>query len=709
MTEVVPLSTTHPSGRRSMAERVRQFSRAGFVGRAGYRRVFGSALAGEPGAPQVLFVHGPGGIGKSTLLRRLADDAEERGHAVVWVNGEYVLTSTTALVEAVAPVHASARPVLVIDGFEHCQALETWIREQLLPTVPEDTVVVIAGRHRPDPHWTLDPGWRHLVRMLALAPLNPDEAGDLLTQRGVPGELHATVNGFAAGHPLTLCLAAEETAAPPTTARDAAWKPSPQVIETLLARMIDRVPSAAHEYGLRVCGHVRHVTVGLLRTGLNEHDAHTVFDWLTELPYVEVGRHGLICHELVREVLDSSFKWRDPVAYHELHMHLYHYLLRAPSSMSGNAVEVAVRDVLYLTRYLDQEYAQIMADQERESLFISDYTPEMREDLLRITRENESDECARLVAYWLDRKPEAFKISCRAEDLTPVSFFAWLRLSPETDDLTDDPALGPIREYLDHVDRIGPGEHVGVARFQVPVVSAERCMSETVLNASFMSTLSMHQRDGLVATFMLIPEIETFGPEIEQYDFRTLRSMPELGAGGWGVVVHDWREVPMEPHFERIEKTLSQCGAPGDSARDVRAAPAMSPEEFFAAVKQALRDWHDDEAIAVNQLIGVYGAASTLRTAVVTTVDTLRQDRRRIKHQRAVQATYLDRDTNQKAAAARLGVPFSTYRRHLQAGTQEICAALWHSREEYLKEDGARAAPHGPRIPDVKPDPAGLH
>ncbi|MFD9891398.1 hypothetical protein ACFWY9_18800 [Amycolatopsis sp. NPDC059027] len=627
-------------------------------------------------------MHGPGGIGKSALLRHLADDAAVRGHTVVWVDGEYVLTSATALAEAAAPVHAGDRPVLVIDGFEHCRPLETWLRGQLLATVPEDTVVVIAGRHRPEPHWTLDPGWRHLVHTIPLAPLDPDEADALLAGRGVPDHLRSPVNGFAAGHPLTLCLAAEETSAKPGLAGNTAWEPSPHVIETLLAHMIDRVPSAAHEYGLRVSGHVRHVTLGLLRTGLDEHDARIVFDWLTELPYVEAGQHGLVCHELVREVLDSSFKWRDPVAYHDLHMRLYRYLLRAPSAVSGNAVEVAVRDVLYLTRYLDQEYAQIMADQERESLFISDYTPEMREDVLRITRENENDECARLVAYWLDRKPEAFKISCRAEDLTPVSFFAWLRLSPETDDLTGDPALAPIREYLDRVDRLGHGEYVGMARFQVPVVSAERCMSETVLNASFMSTLSMHQRDGLVATFMLIPEIETFGPGIEQYDFRTLRSIPELGAGGWGVVVHDWREVPMEPHFERIEKTLSQRGAPGDVARDVPPAPAFSREEFFAAVKQALRDWHDDEAVAANPLVRIHGGTAALRTAVTSTVDALRQDPRRIKHQRAIQATYLDRQTNQKAAAARLGVPFSSYRRHLQAGVHEICAALWHRQEE---------------------------
>ncbi|MFD9959700.1 ATP-binding protein [Amycolatopsis sp. NPDC058986] len=671
---------------------MRQFSRAGFVGRTEYRRVFGSALAGEPGAPQVLFVHGPGGIGKSTLLRRLADDAEERGHAVVWVNGEYVLTSTTALTEAVAPVHASARPVLVVDGFEHCQALETWIREQLLPTVPEDTVVVIAGRHRPDPHWTLDPGWQHLVRTIALTTLNPDEAGDLLAQRGVPGELHATVNGFAAGHPLTLCLAAEETSAPPTTARDAAWKPSPQIIETLLARMIDRVPSAAHEYGLRVAGHVRHVTVGLLRTGLNEHDARTVFDWLAGLPYVETGRHGLVCHELVREVLDSSFKWRDPVAYGELNLRLWRHLLDSRPAVSDAEIDVAANDLLYLCRHLSPANKAVLAFREREALFESAYRPEMRANLLRLAHEDRGEEHARLVAYWLDRQPEGFTVHHRAEDMTIVSFNAWLRLHPGTDELSGDPALAPIQEYLDQTGQVKPGEHVGVARFHVPALSAEHYVTGMNLHTGYQSTRSLHRRNGLVASFVLVPNVTNMAPHLEAYDFWLYRAIPEFDDKTWGLCMHDWREVSLGQLLERTEKTM-RCGViPGDSASDVRAAPAMSQEEFFAAVKQALRDWHDEEAIAVNQLIGAYGDARTLRTTVVTTVDTLRQDRRRIKHQRAVHATYLDRDTNQKAAAARLGVPFSTHRRHLQSGVHEICAALWQHHEENRVQDNRNSS-----------------
>jgi DNA-directed RNA polymerase specialized sigma24 family protein len=43
----------------------------------------------------------------------------------------------------------------------------------------------------------------------------------------------------------------------------------------------------------------------------------------------------------------------------------------------------------------------------------------------------------------------------------------------------------------------------------------------------------------------------------------------------------------------------------------------------------------------------------------------------------AVVATYLTGTPTQQAAARRLGLPFSTYRRHLKEGLQELSDRLW--------------------------------
>jgi hypothetical protein len=63
-------------------------------------------------------------------------------------------------------------------------------------------------------------------------------------------------------------------------------------------------------------------------------------------------------------------------------------------------------------------------------------------------------------------------------------------------------------------------------------------------------------------------------------------------------------------------------------------------------------------------------------------IDTLRQHPRDDKLLRAVERTYVDPAPTQEAAAARLGLPFSTYRRHLTQGIERVVAWLW-DREVY--------------------------
>ena len=57
-------------------------------------------------------------------------------------------------------------------------------------------------------------------------------------------------------------------------------------------------------------------------------------------------------------------------------------------------------------------------------------------------------------------------------------------------------------------------------------------------------------------------------------------------------------------------------------------------------------------------------------------------DPRNEKFQRAVDRTFVRPATTQERAAEVLGLPFSTYRRHLARGVELVIAALW-DRELY--------------------------
>jgi ABC-type cobalamin/Fe3+-siderophores transport system ATPase subunit len=57
------------------------------VGSAQELALFRSALEGGPDSFAVLFIQGPGGIGKSTLLRGFADQARSAGRIVIPIDG----------------------------------------------------------------------------------------------------------------------------------------------------------------------------------------------------------------------------------------------------------------------------------------------------------------------------------------------------------------------------------------------------------------------------------------------------------------------------------------------------------------------------------------------------------------------------------------------------------------------------------------------
>lgn len=79
-----------------------------------------------------------------------------------------------------------------------------------------------------------------------------------------------------------------------------------------------------------------------------------------------------------------------------------------------------------------------------------------------------------------------------------------------------------------------------------------------------------------------------------------------------------------------------------------------------------------------------------LRQVLYEAVERLRDDPREAKLHRAVTMTFLHNAPTQQAVADRLGLPFSTYRRHLTRGLQHVCDLLW--QRELLGTGGAGTA-----------------
>ncbi|HEU4545870.1 MAG TPA: AAA family ATPase, partial [Microlunatus sp.] len=299
-----------------------------FVGRAAELDLFRTSLeAADPG-PRVLYVFGPGGVGKSSLLDEYAAVAGGAGACVVRVDGRDVAGNPQSILDAAAGVlevpadggpivpPSGERLVLLVDGYDGLRPMDGWFRERLLPRLPATSVTVVADRLPPRPEWRADAAWSELLRVVSLRNLEPDAARTYLARRGVAVDRQAEVLAVAHGHPLTLSLMVDVLARDPDVARTAV---PTDLVGGLLERLVTGVPSTAHRRALEVSAVARTTSEGLLRAVLGDSgDPHALFDWLAGLSVTEVRSDGVLPHDLVRDLLDADLRWRDPDGYRQV-------------------------------------------------------------------------------------------------------------------------------------------------------------------------------------------------------------------------------------------------------------------------------------------------------------------------------------------------------------------------------------------------------
>ncbi len=280
------------------------------VGRDSQLAAFEQLFVDDPRA-SVIFLHGPGGIGKSTLLRELSRRGERRGWTVTFVEGRELAPVPDALELALRGAKGQEKPLLLLDSYERMTALGPFLRSHLLTSFPARTIVVIAGRGAPERGW-LEGGWESLVLDVELGPLSERESLDLLRARGVVDpHIAAELVAWADGSPLALALGAD------TAGQAQRWSPHnaierPAMVQSLIRRLADTEIDAAHGGVLGVAGTARVTTVDLLRDVLPGTDPIEAFDWLATRSFVEPLGDGLTLHELVRKAMYADLRSRDP-------------------------------------------------------------------------------------------------------------------------------------------------------------------------------------------------------------------------------------------------------------------------------------------------------------------------------------------------------------------------------------------------------------
>ncbi len=310
-----PAAGRNRTGPGTLAGRLAERDRDRFVGRELELGFLERCLAEDPPASVVL-VHGPGGIGKSTLLRELARRSERHGREPFFVEGRDLPPMPDALEAVLAGARHHPRPLVLIDTYERMTALDGYLRRGLLPSLPDCAVVVIAGRPTPDAAWFAG-GWEGVATELELRAMPPEEALALLTAHGLQDSRAPAVVEWADGSPLALALAADTAAVEPE------WSPAegedrPQIVRSLIRRLAESELRGTRLSALGVAATARVTTVDLLRAVLPDSEPQVAYDRLESLTFTEPLGEGLALHELVRKALRADLRRHDQEREREL-------------------------------------------------------------------------------------------------------------------------------------------------------------------------------------------------------------------------------------------------------------------------------------------------------------------------------------------------------------------------------------------------------
>jgi hypothetical protein len=666
-----------------------------FVGRTSEVELFQLALESPDPPFLLLHIHGPPGIGKTSLLDVLAGLAADAGARVVRLNGRDLVPSPPAVLQAlgvlelpegegaIAGLSDSGRLVVLFDTYERLSPLDDWVRTRLLPRLPATALTVVAGRTPPDSAWRADPAWRDLLRVVSLRNLSPEESRQYLQACGVDPDRQEQLVELAHGHPLGLSLLADvvvrggEAAADPLT---------PDLVGTLLQRFVEIVPSGLHRRALEVCAPARVTTEALLREVLGLEDAHELFTWLRELSFVESGPEGVFPHDLARDALEADLRWRDPEGYRRVFRGVRGHINGRLQTSRGQEQQRAIADAKYLFRRLPGVGSPVDWEAWGQQ-YPEPARPGDREPLLDLVLTWEGEASAAIAARWWERQPEGFFV-VRGQDGVIGGFLALLDLTrASTQDIEADPGARAAWDYAMRHAAPRPTEMVTQSRF---IVDREAYQGPSAtLNATPILTMQRYLgTPNLAWDFLALAEPERWDAYFAAADLpRAAGADFWVGGRRYGLFAHDFRQIPVEALLELVtERALAQDVTA--SSRTVQPPLlVLSQPEFDDAVRQALRDLRRPDLLSRNPLLRTRlvrdragdeePVAALLEALVGAAVETLREHPRDDKLWRAVERTYVRPAATQERAAAALGLPFSTYRRHLTLGVDRVVAWLW--------------------------------
>lgn len=624
----------------TIGERLLARDRELFVGRTVELSVFERLLDGT--LPQrVVHLVGPGGIGKSALLREVSRRSGVHGVRTVWVDGRDVPPFPSEIDQAFAEVRHVARALVVFDSYELVSSLDSYLRDRVIPELPDSTLVVIASRQMPSRAW-YEHGWDSIALTIELQPLDVETAYALVRAHGVTDtDQVSTLVDRSHGSPLALVVGAE---AGPTGSGS---------VSELAARLLGSEAEPDRHRTLSVAAIARVTTPELLADVLGEDDPYDSYKWLADRSFAEPLAAGVTLHALVADALRERLRERDPAGEGVLRRAIADHLHRR--ALAGNSG-------------LSLDLQHLVVDRTVKWGFSSDIGRRYRIDALRpgdveqigsILNSVGADEWWAVTRVFFDDHPNLVGVA-RDPDGNVGGYYVAVSPSNAPQAAADDLLLGP---WLRHAREVLRTNSAVLWREAVDLTGEMGEITSLLGAGGLMSTGVVNPRYLYLPIAPEIPAAEAFADR--------------LGA------VHV-EELDMHAFGIDLECRIVDCGPGGliGNQRDwiYRETGVAPPHEVPDVDPAELLRWLRDPA-ELSQGPAWLGDAPSerltrLQSLVRSSLVAFGPNRDDELGRSIIEAAYLEDNAPHEAIARRLHLSRSAYFRRLQSATDRVAEEL---------------------------------
>lgn len=680
---------------------LQQQRKKNFVGRHTELEFFSGLLKQEQPAFHLLYIYGPGGQGKTTLLKQFADQCKESSVPFFTLDCRYIeahpdsfknifqLSSPFAEAEVIDAIDKhKGNVVLFIDTFEKLKPLDDWLRMDFLPELPGNVITVITGRHALSTNWKTDPGWQTIIKNFSLLELTDEESKQLLGRRSIPEEKIQRIVDYTHGNPLALSIVADMF----DQRSDSNFDPldSPDIMKTLLDQFVQEVPSPAHKAALELCSLVNVTTEKMIEEVLNPQMAPELFNWLTTLTFIEKGPAGIYPHDIARDVIAAELHWRNPDWYRHLHIKTQQFYISRLLKKTGEQQRELLFGLIFLHR-MNPAVKPFFEFQETGSSWLDKMKEEDKDDLVKMVKKFEGEAPAAIVEKWMNNSAADIWVFRDAER-SPAGLVLKINIE-KLKGKTHDEVINDVLKYK-HKLNIEEGQLMTAFRTWMGREHYQNVSG--VQSAIFLAIVQWYFTPGLAVSMLSCAHPDFWAQVLNYADLHHIKELDyEVNETPHGWYMHDWRARPPLAWLELMGKR--EINEEETVAANVSSTGALTEEQFADAVHEALKNTGNPKKLIGNPLLQCrfikksteleqtdINLALTFADKLTQAVASLENSPKDEALYRILYRTFINPVGSQEQTADFLYMSFSTYRRNLKKAVEKVADMLWLEEKKIM-------------------------